>query len=307
VLDQQVFASSAVAELMNSKYVAVKINAEKEEGPKVAKEFGVRGFPTAVVVDAETGKEIDRIVGFRPPDAYLKTLKDIAGGNSWAAVEKKAKADPKDAEVWTAYARKLEEREKIAEAKAAWKKVLALDPDDKGPGPVARLGLARIEAGETRDPKPVIDFAKKYDGKPAALEAHELIVEMLGGSPGDDDEQKQLIDSYEYLVTHGKRDSETLNNYAFALALAKKDLEKALKMSRDALEAAPDAPHIMDTVAECLFGLGKKDEALAMERKALEKADPKNKQMVEIFKRKIAEWEGEGEKEEKEKEGDGEK
>jgi tetratricopeptide (TPR) repeat protein len=306
VLDQTVFASSAVAELMSAKFVAVKVNPEKAD-KKVAEDFGVRGFPTALIIDPETGKELDRIVGAQPVEAYLKTLKEIAAGNSFGALEKKAKASPKDAGLWADYARKLEGRDRLDDAEAAWKKVADLDPEEKGPGVSAQFGLAKIKAMRAQDPNPIYDFAKKYDGKPVALEAHEMITQILGGSPLDDEDQKRLFASYEYLLAHGKRDPETLNNYAYTLAVQGKEPGKALPLAREALKGAPDAPHILDTLAECLWATGEKEEALATERKALEKADPKNKQMVDVFKKKIAEWEGEakaGKDKKAEKEGD---
>jgi thioredoxin 1 len=291
VLDKQVFADAQFAAYMNSKFFAYKLNAEKDDdGPDVQKRFGVRGYPTALIIDPKTGEEIDRIVGFKPAEEYVKALKEILGGNSFAARKKKAKDNPEDIEAWAAYAKALEDRDPKA-AGEAWKKVAALDPkDEKGKGSEALLAVARIETMEKQNPAPVVEFARSNDGKPVALKAHKMITEMLGQSP-DPEHRKLVLASYEYLVGHGKKDAETLNGYAWTLATANQDLEKALGLVQEALKEKPDSAEYLDTLAECLSKLGRKDEAVAAARMAVEKADPKNPRMADFLKRRLAQFE----------------
>jgi len=302
-LEEKVFADPAVAAFMNSRLVAVKLDAEEGEGPDLKKRFDLPGCTTGLIIDPATGKEIDRLVGFAPPKEYLKDLAQVLGGSSLADLEKKAKASPKDLGAWLDYAKRLDERRRKG-AVAAWKKVAALDPKDgKGKRSQALLALARISAIETQDPKPLIDFAAANDGKPPALEAHRIIAAMLSRGPVEGDEEKQLFASLEYLVTHGKRDPETLNEYAWALVNAGRDVEKALSLAEEALKAKPDDPSILDTAAACLHALGRKDEAIAMQKKAIAAADPKDKMKLEILKRRLAELEKEGEEKGKKKSG----
>ena len=59
----------------------MKIDAEKGEGIELAKQFGIRGFPTIVFAN-EKGEEIDRIVGYMPPEPFLKELNRIQSGKN---------------------------------------------------------------------------------------------------------------------------------------------------------------------------------------------------------------------------------
>lgn len=52
-----------------------------------------------------------------------------------------------------------------------------------------------------------------------------------------------------------------LNNYAYFLSLRKKNLKKALQMSRKTVEAEPDNPTYLDTYAWVLYLLGRPEEA----------------------------------------------
>ncbi len=70
---------------MSKHFVSIKINAEKDEGKALAEKYGVSGFPTLLLVDPK-GEEVDRIVGFRPPDKFIATLKPILAGDSFAAL-----------------------------------------------------------------------------------------------------------------------------------------------------------------------------------------------------------------------------
>jgi tetratricopeptide (TPR) repeat protein len=125
-----------------------------------------------------------------------------------------------------------------------------------------------------------VKVAKKYDGKPAALEAHRYLAARLGNSKRPED-VKTAAGSLEYLVGHGQRDPETLNNYAWLLVTNGRQLEKAQSLAQEAVKAAPKASHILDTLAECYSRLGRKDEAVSTEKKAIECASPQEKPMYE--------------------------
>lgn len=64
----------------------------------------------------------------------------------------------------------------------------------------------------------------------------------------------------------------TLNNYAYFLSENKGDLDKALKMSAEAIALEPDNATYLDTYAWILFRRGEYKEALEYEKSALEKA-----------------------------------
>lgn len=76
-LDKETFPDPAVkAEL--SKMVALKIDAESPAGRAPAERYRVTGYPTMLVVDGD-GREIGRIVGFKPPAELAQKLEEIRG------------------------------------------------------------------------------------------------------------------------------------------------------------------------------------------------------------------------------------
>ena len=64
------------------------------------------------------------------------------------------------------------------------------------------------------------------------------------------------------------------NSAAWLSACCRRDLEKGVTHARKAVELAPTSAAHHDTLAEVLFQLGRKDEAVAAQKKAIE-LDPK--------------------------------
>src|SRR5262245_41402108 len=217
---------------MNAKFVSLKIDAEKGEGPALKDRFKVEGYPTALIVDPVANEEVDRIGGYSPPDKYLALLRDILEGRTFQALKTRAASHPDDLETWSLYAEKLEDQGTREEQLAAWGKVAALDADDRTDhGPHARLRLAVLEAYNPwvrdRDMQPLLELATRYDGKPTAIEAHKVIARLRGDSK--DPVSRQLAAaSYEYVVAHGKPDAEMLNSYAWLLVKRLPTTEKSL-------------------------------------------------------------------------------
>lgn len=51
-MDKDVFELDQVAELFNKNFINLKVDAEKGEGPTLAAQFGVVGFPTLIYLDS---------------------------------------------------------------------------------------------------------------------------------------------------------------------------------------------------------------------------------------------------------------
>ena len=60
VLDRKVYTDTAVAHLLNTKFVSLKIDAEKGEGPALDDRLNVSGYPTVILLDPKNEEEIDR-------------------------------------------------------------------------------------------------------------------------------------------------------------------------------------------------------------------------------------------------------
>lgn len=85
----EVFTQKKVGEVFNGSFVNYHIDAEKGEGIKIAKEFGVQAFPTYLFVNG-TGKLIYRSVGYMEADKFLGKASDAI----------KEKNDPKPFAQW---------------------------------------------------------------------------------------------------------------------------------------------------------------------------------------------------------------
>lgn len=68
-----VFTKDTVADFFNARFVNMKIDMEKGEGPALAKEFHVEAFPTYLLLNSER-KVVYRFVGAMPADTFLAKI-----------------------------------------------------------------------------------------------------------------------------------------------------------------------------------------------------------------------------------------
>ena len=80
-LDADTFTDQKVIDFAKQNLISKKIDAEKGDGPKQKKKYRVRGYPTILFLDSQ-GAEIDRIVGYRPPEEFLSELNRIKNGEN---------------------------------------------------------------------------------------------------------------------------------------------------------------------------------------------------------------------------------
>ena len=80
-LDADTFTDERVIDFAKQNLISKKIDAEKGNGPELKKKYRVRGYPTILFLDSQ-GVEIDRIVGYRPPEEFLIELNRIKNGEN---------------------------------------------------------------------------------------------------------------------------------------------------------------------------------------------------------------------------------
>ena len=77
-LDRDVFANADVQAKIAKGFVPVKINPEKsEKGRQLARQFGTRGYPHIVFLDA-SGKKVSEVVGYQSAGRFSDILDDVA-------------------------------------------------------------------------------------------------------------------------------------------------------------------------------------------------------------------------------------
>ena len=80
-LDRDTYSSDELGKYADDNIISLKLDAEKGEGMSLAKKAGVTGFPTIVFYNAD-GKEIYRIVGYKPAPGFIQEMMKAVDSNS---------------------------------------------------------------------------------------------------------------------------------------------------------------------------------------------------------------------------------
>lgn len=78
-LDADVYAEPKAAKFINASFICMKANAERGDGQKVARKFGVSGFPCTLVLSPD-GKLKGQINGYKTAGAFCQELSAIVQG-----------------------------------------------------------------------------------------------------------------------------------------------------------------------------------------------------------------------------------
>ena len=125
------------------KIVLIQVDCEKGEGVEIAKQFGVKGYPTFAMVNS-AGETTDRFIGYGGPEGFIEVMN--AG---------------------------LADTRTIAQKKAAY---------DKAPTLALTLALAR-NAGSSYLPKEAVDYykqARKLDPENASDHTSNIVNILYG-------------------------------------------------------------------------------------------------------------------------------
>ncbi|MCH7415134.1 tetratricopeptide repeat protein [Belliella sp. R4-6] len=110
-----------------------------------------------------------------------------------------------------------------------------------------------------------------------------LVYGQLGDVYHSLDQKEEAYESYEKVLKERPNDEHVLNNYAYFLSLAKKDLDKARSMSEKLVKIFPDNPTYLDTHAWVLFQLEDYQNAKTYMEKALKFEDSPSGIMLEHY------------------------
>ncbi len=74
MMDRNTFTQKEVGDFFNANFINVKMDMEKGEGPALAKEYGVRAYPTFLFVDGE-GTLVHRSLGYQEGSMFIQNAK----------------------------------------------------------------------------------------------------------------------------------------------------------------------------------------------------------------------------------------
>lgn len=71
------FQEQAVGDLFNANFINLKIEMEKsEEGPEIARQYGVKAYPTLIIVDGN-GKIVKQSIGMKTGDQLIALANSV--------------------------------------------------------------------------------------------------------------------------------------------------------------------------------------------------------------------------------------
>src|SRR5580658_2847146 len=90
LLDKNTWTDAAVINLLEQKTVALRVDAEKEVA--LSKQYKIAAYPSVLLIKPD-GTEIDRLVGYKEPKAFMEDFNAaLAGKNSIARAQDKLTA-----------------------------------------------------------------------------------------------------------------------------------------------------------------------------------------------------------------------
>ena len=153
------------------------------------------------------------------------------------------------------------ESERFAEAAEILTDAVTLDPDD------VRLNLA---LGECHLKQSMLDRADAQFTKTVQLGGDPLeVVLHIARLYYDHGQIRRAIDYYELALTRGGEKPLVLNNLAWAYAQERIEIERATRLSLQAVKTEADNVVYLDTYAELLYAGGRYDRAIAVMERAL--------------------------------------
>jgi tetratricopeptide (TPR) repeat protein len=83
-LDLKTLSRGSVQRFLRERFVAIRVDGEKGEGPELMRRYHVVGFPTLLVIDAR-GREIDRIFDVLGAEQFVVSLEGYLHGSGTIA------------------------------------------------------------------------------------------------------------------------------------------------------------------------------------------------------------------------------
>lgn len=238
--DRKVYTNPDVYSFANTQQINWKIDAEKGEGPDLAKKYGVKGYPTIVFTDSE-GAEIDRIYGYLPADQFLVKMKDYhAGVNTYSSLKKLVETSPEDPGANYNFADKIVSNGLEEDAKAYLMKTISADPSNSaGYTDDAKFTLAYLN----EDPEALKTALREYPGSNKAKEGYMNLASFNAGKP-DFKEARRLYS--EAFRIFGSNDFDLRQGYGSLL------LSEAYSVMKDEKATSKQRNEALKTLEECL-------------------------------------------------------
>lgn len=78
MLQKNVFTQKEVGDYFNKRFINVKMDMERGEGPMLSQRYPLEAYPTLFFINGN-GKVVKKVIGYQTPEALLSLGKSVAG------------------------------------------------------------------------------------------------------------------------------------------------------------------------------------------------------------------------------------
>lgn len=240
------------------------MHADSTEGKALIEHYKISGFPTIVFVDSDS-VEIDRIIGYLPPEKFLSELQRIKRGeNTIADFIKRTTQNPDDFDLWKILAGKYEGRGDLPSAVEVWESVAEANIGDQV---LVNYKLVELYAQINKDVSGLEEFVVNNLDSEFAPYAFRNIINIQRRNKDIETEVKTWINFVHYMELKQIPTAGFYNSFAWRMSEIGENLVLALEKIRSgiAMVAEDDSSNLagyMDTEAEVLWKMGNTDDAV---------------------------------------------
>ncbi|MCF7797262.1 MAG: thioredoxin fold domain-containing protein [Lentisphaeria bacterium] len=267
-LDAQTWPDPKVIEVAQQHLIPIEVDAEKGDGIELAKKFRIGGYPTMVFLNAE-GEEVDRIPGYLPAEDMVGELTRIVNGiDTYPTLKARLEENPNDPGLLIQFAQKVENMSGLEGAVSYWEKVPDLAEADDNQKALSRFKIAQHQVEQSASPDALKAYISQNADSPYIPEAYNNLSRYYRRAGDGEGEARVLQEYVTFMEQRGTVSTQLYNGYAWRMAELEKNLEDALVKSAKAIELLPETTdsasraQVMDTRAEVLWKLGRRDEAV---------------------------------------------
>lgn len=282
-------------------FLCFGVDADSRESRALRKQFQVKGTPALVFLDPD-GSLRDHLNGYFGPERFAHELRRIKQNHgTFSDLRRRIAAAPADLDARWELACKLREIGDQEGHLAEVARIRERDPQGTSRASLrVRLSELYTRAANELDLEPLYAFVEPQQDPLVRFEGWWKIWE-LEGQAARSARDPEAARRHELRFFAAARILWPLvppehvgplgNNIAWSFyesraSATRSDLEFALSVAEKAAAAAPDVPAVVDTLACCLFLLGKHELALAQVRRCIE-LDPENP----TWRERLAEFE----------------
>jgi len=198
MMDTTTFTDTSVTSYIRGNILVAKVNAEKDSA--LANSYGVTGYPTLVLVEPD-GSEIDRFIGYYPPEKFLPALTAYVNGEGTMADVRERAGRSNDPYAYMELAAKYQQRQDVPNTVAALEKALDLNPDDSLKAQIlVQIASAKVMAQQYDSAlaifKSVANAYPESPGGEQASFAEGLILERMGDTTKAVAAYKKFVKNY---------------------------------------------------------------------------------------------------------------